>query len=157
MEDQEVTEEVEAPQGEVVESQDTKPEIDWKSEARKWETRAKEQKAAADRWREYEASTKTIEERRAEELEEVKRELDLERTSRLRLEIAADRGIGGEAIKLLDGSTREEIEEKADAILSLLADQSKPKSIKPDDLQGRAATAVSSIQDQFAQAIDDIL
>jgi len=60
-------------------------ETDWKSEARKWESRAKLNVDAADRWREYESSLKSEDEKRAERLVEVEKELEAERAERARL------------------------------------------------------------------------
>lgn len=142
---------------EVVESHDTPTEPDYKALAEKWEKFAKKNLEDAKAWREYEESQKTVEEKRAEELEELRKELAQERSVKLRFEIAADRGITGEAIKLLDGSTREEIEEKADALLALIAQDTKTKSIRPDEQQGKAASVGGTTADQFARAIDDIL
>jgi uncharacterized FlaG/YvyC family protein len=147
----------EQPQGEQAEEQSGPAETDWKAESRKWEARAKSSKADADKWRQYEESQKSEDEKRAEELERVRGELASERTSRLKLEIAAEKGIPSEAIKLLDGSTREEIEEKAAALLQLIGDQSKPKAPKPDSDQGRVAGAGTSTADMFANAIGELL
>lgn len=141
----------------VDESHDKPAELDYKALAEKWEKFAKKNLDDAKSWREYEESQKTVEEKRAEELEELKKELAQERSVKLRFEIAADRGITGDAIKLLDGNTREEIEEKADALLALIAQDTKPKSIRPDEQQGRSANAGTTTADQFARAIDDIL
>lgn len=149
--------EVDEPQGESVESHETATEIDWKAKSRLWEKRAKDAHVDAEKWREYEQSQKTVEERRAEELAQVQRELEAERTARLRLEIAADRGITGEALTLLDGSTREEIEAKADALQALIASQNKPKQPAVDPLQGRASQAAITTADQFAAALDGLL
>lgn len=146
------------PQGESVESQDLASQLEeWKSHSRTWEARAKAAKADAEKWREYEQSQKTVEERRAEELAQIQRELEAERTARLRLEIAADRGITGEALTLLDGSTREEIEAKADALQALIASQQKAKIPAPDPLQGRPVQGSTSTADQFAAALDGLL
>lgn len=150
--------EVVEPNGETVESNDLTAQLEeWKSHSRTWESRAKAAKADADKWREYEQSQKTVEERRAEQLAEVQRELEAERTARLRLEIAADRGITGEALTLLDGSTREEIEAKADALQALIASQQKSKTPAPDLLQGRPVQGSTSTADQFAAALDGLL
>lgn len=140
----------------VDESHDKPTEPDYKALAEKWEKFAKKNLEDAKAWREYEESQKTVEEKRAEELELLKTELAQERSAKLRFEIAADRGITGDALKLLDGNTREEIEEKADALLALIA-QDKPKSLRPDEQQGRAANVANTPADQFARAIDEIL
>lgn len=150
----------ETPQGETEETQvsDTEaPEQDWKALARKWEAQAKRDKENALKWLDYEASQKTVEEKRSEEMAALQNELATERTSRLRLEIAAERGITGEALQLLDGSTREEIEAKADALAALISDNSKPKTPAVDTNQGRAASGGSSTAEQFANALSSIL
>jgi hypothetical protein len=128
---------VEAPQGDPAES------TDWKAEARKWEKRAKEANAdreLAAKWREYEASLKPEQERLAEDLVTAKQEADSARTALLRYEVAAEKNIPTEAIRLLNGSTREDLEEAADALIALMAIQSKPRTPVPDESQGRPAT-----------------
>ena len=133
---------------------------DWKAEARKWEKRAKDAqslKDAADKWTEYEASLKPVQERMAEELAATKAEAESARTALMRYEIAAEKQIPGEAIKLLQGSSREELSEAADALLALIANQSKPKSPKPDPSQGKPATNGGTTADAFAQALGDLL
>lgn len=132
----EATTEVE-PQG------DTK-EIDWKAQARKWEARAKEahaDKELADKWREYEQSQKSDHEKLAEELERAKVEAANASAELVRLKVAAEKGIPADALDLLPGSSREELEAAADKLLSLIADQSKPKTPKPDENQGKPANA----------------
>lgn len=144
---------VDEPQGEV-------HETDWKAEARKWEKRAKDAQGlreAAEKWAEYEASLKPAQERLAEELQQTKAEAESARTALLRYEIAADKGIPADAIKLLNGSTREELEDAADSLLALIANQSKPKSPKPDLSQGKPATGGATTADQFASALGDLL
>lgn len=150
------TEQVESHDEPQEQSHDSIDDTDYKALAEKWEKYAKRNLEDAKAWREYEESQKTVEEKRAEELEQIRKELAQERAEKMRFEIAAERGITGDAIKLIDGSTREEIEEKADALLLLIA-QDKPKTIRPDEQQGRAANIASTPADQFARAIDDIL
>jgi hypothetical protein len=119
-----------------------KPETDWKAEARKWETRAKADHDLAAKWREYEETQKSDHEKLAEELARAKEEASQASTELLRLRIAAEKGISGEALDLLTGTTQEELEAKADKLLSLIADQSKPKALKPDENQGKPAPTV---------------
>jgi hypothetical protein len=125
------------PQGEPADA------TDWKAESRKWEKRAKDANAdreAASKWREYEAAQKPENERLAEELATAKNEAESARTTLLRYEVAAEKGIPSEAIRLLNGSTREELEEAAETLSALIAAQSKPNSPRPDESQGRPAT-----------------
>lgn len=126
----------ETPQG------DPTPETDWKAEARKWEKRAKDANAdreLAQKWREYEASQKTEYERLAEDLAAAKAEAESARTSLLRYEVASEKGIPGDAIRLLQGSSKEELEEAAETLVALIASQSKPRTPVPDNSQGRPA------------------
>lgn len=133
---------------------------DWKAEARKWESRAK--KASADttdaqKWREYELAQKPEQERQAERLAQAEAQATEAKATLLRYEIASEKGIPAEAIKLLTGSTKEELETAADTLLTLIADQSKPKAPKPDANQGKPATGGASVADQFAAALGTIL
>lgn len=112
---------------------------DWKAEARKWEARAKADHEIANKWRDYEASQKTEHEKLADELAREKAEAAQAKAELLRLRIASEKGITGDATKLLKGSTQEELESEAELLLSLIADQSKPKGPKPDEHQGKPA------------------
>lgn len=131
----------EAPQG--------APETDWKAEARKWETRAKADHELAQKWREYEDTQKSEHEKLADELARTKAEATQANAELLRFRIASEKGITGDATKLLKGSTEEELNAEAELLLSLIADQSKPKAPKPDENQGKPAPAV---QGQLTQA-----
>jgi hypothetical protein len=130
---------------------------DWQAMARKWEARAKADKDDAFKWREYLQSQKTVEEQRLEELKETQAELERERSARLRYEVAAEKAIPADALKLLEGSTREEIEEKADALLELLNTQSSTKKPKPDPNQGVRSGGKSTPAEDFAVAFQNIL
>ena len=145
---------VETPQVET-ESQDTETtttETDWKAEARKWEKRAKDangDRDAAAKWREYEASLKPAQERLAEELATSKQEAESARAALLRYEVASEKGIPADALRLLTGSTREELEESADVLMALIATQSKTTPALPDVNQGKPApTGAGQITDR---------
>lgn len=119
-----------------------KPETDWKSEARKWESRAKASKVDADdaaKWREYELSLKPAQERLAEELATKTAEAEQAKATLLRYEVAAEKGISGDATRLLKGSSREELESEAELLLALIANSNKPKSPLPDENMGKPA------------------
>jgi hypothetical protein len=154
IEDTETTEIVNEPQAQAEAS-----ETDWKSEARKWEARAKAAKAdseAANKWREYERSLKPEQERLAEELAQVRTEASEATVKLLRYEVATQKGVPSDAIDLLTGSSREELESSADKLLSLIANQSKTP-IKPDINQGKVSANGSSTADQFATALGQLL
>lgn len=101
---------------------------DWKAEARKWESRAKENLAkvtelspAAARLAEIEEANKTAEQKAAERfeaLEKSDREKEAaiaEREAKLlRYEVAAAKGLDLKAALRLQGTTKEEIEADAD-------------------------------------------
>lgn len=135
-------------------------EIDWKEQARKWEARAKAAKAdSADaaKWREYEQNQKSDLEKQAERLAALEA-LANDATAKLtRYEVAAEKGVPSEAIDLLTGSTREELELAADKLLSLIANQSKTNSPKPDLNQGKQTAGGSTTADQFAAALSGVL
>lgn len=121
-----------------------KAEIDWKAEARKWENRAKAAKSDledAAKWREYEASQKSEHEKLADQLAEAQALASEANAKLARYEIASLKGIPTEALDLLTGSSREDLEAQADKLLLLIAEQSKPKSPMPDELQGKPVTS----------------
>jgi hypothetical protein len=116
-------------------------EVDWKREARKWEDRAKASKddsEDAKKWREYEQSLKPAQERMAEELALKSAEAEEAKATLLRYEVAAEKGIAGDALRLLKGSSREELEAEAEVLLALIANSTKPKTPLPDENQGKA-------------------
>jgi hypothetical protein len=134
-------------------------EIDWKAMARKWENIAKAAKADvadAAKWREFEQNQKSEYEKLSDELARTKAEASEAQARLLKLDVAARKGIPTDALDLLDGSTQEELEAKADKLLSLIADQSKNK-VKPDVNQGKPSTGGITVADQFASAIGDLL
>lgn len=106
---------------------DPEKETDWKSEARKWETRAKENLAtakvnedAAKRLVEIEEANKTESQKaidRAEAAEKRAAELEARTT---RAEVAAAKGV---PVELLTGSTTEELEAAADALIKFKGEQ----------------------------------
>lgn len=105
---------------------------DWKAEARKWESRAKENHAAAKanedaakRLAEIEEANKTEVEKTAERLAAAeKRAAELEVRS-IRAEVAAAKGVPA---VLLTGSTQEELEASAVALLAFKGEQAKPSA-----------------------------
>lgn len=141
------------------EAQAEATEPDWKALARKWEARAKAAKADAEdasKWREYEQSQKSDNEKNAERLAAAEAEAAIATAKLTRYEVAASKGVPAEAIELLTGTTREEVEAAADKLLALIANQSK-SAPKPDVNQGKPAKSGTSTADQFATALADML
>lgn len=132
------------------------PEVDWKAEARKWESRAKADHDLANKWREYETSQKSEHEKLADELAAARAEASQASTTLMRYQIASEKGIPSSALDLLVGATREELETNADKLLSLIADQSKPKTPKPDENQGKPApTSVGQLTREDLKGMTD--
>jgi hypothetical protein len=117
---------------------------DWKAEARKWETRAKADYEAANKWREYENSLKPEQERVKEELASVKAEAEAAKIALMKYEVATSKNLSPEALELLTGSTKEELEAKAEALLSLIDKSVKPK-VQPNPEQGKPVNSTDQI------------
>lgn len=153
----ETTESAEAPI-ETEEPQGTE-ETDWKAEARKWERRAKDNakyREAADKWADYEKSLKPEQERMADELDGLRKEAATAKLALLRYEVAKEKQVPLEAVRLLSGETKEELEEAADSLLTLIESQTQ-KSPKPDSTQGQPVRGGGTTADQFAAVLSDLL
>jgi len=137
------------PTDSVTEPTSTEPEIDWKAQARKWEQRAKAAKVDsedAQRWREYVETQKTEQEKVADELARAKAEADAAKVELMRIQVASQKGITGDAVKLLKGASLEEIEAEAELLVSLISSSTQPKTPQPDMSQGKPApTAAGQI------------
>ena len=131
---------------------------DWKAESRKWEARAKENLAAAKaneeaakRLAEIEESQKTEAQKQQEALEKAQAELAELRVAKTRAEVAASKGVPA---GLLIGSTQEELEASADAILTFKGEQNPNPFPKADPSQGVQGTpGGGSPADRFAAAL----
>lgn len=95
-----------------------KPETDWKAEAKKWETRAKENKTAAERLAQLEDAQKSEQQKLTERAEAAERERDEVRIEALRLRIAHEKGLTPKQAARLRGSSEEELSADADDLLS---------------------------------------
>ena len=115
-------------------------EIDWKKEARKWESRAKsakDDKELADKYREYLDSQKSETEKLEERLAQYEAKEREANAKLLRLEIANDKGISPDVLAHLKGETREELESAVDLLLNSLAAESVKSKTKPNPEQGK--------------------
>lgn len=115
----------------------TSADTDWQAEARKWEKRSKENLAAAkanedaaQRLAAFEESQKTEAQKLQEERDQAKADLAAERAARLRAEVAATKGIPA---ALLSGSTQEELEASADALIAFKGEQEPQKLYVPNE------------------------
>jgi len=127
-------------------------ETDWKAEARKWETRAKENAAAAAQLKALEDAQKT-EQQRLEERAATAERLATEREAdAIRARVALEKGLTPAQEKRLVGSTREELLADADQLLVDLG--SRPRTPAPDPSQGpKPAVGALSPAQQFAELI----
>lgn len=139
------------------EPQGEKENTDWKEQARKWESRAKADRDAAAKWREFELSQKSDIEKMNDELAQARTAASEASVKLARYEVATRKGIPAEAIDLLVGTSVDEMEATADKLLSLMAEQSKPTAPKLDLNQGKSSANGVSTADQFASALSNIL
>lgn len=131
-------------------------ETDWKAEARKWESRAKENlnaakanETAAKRLAEIEEAQKSEAEKASERVAAAeKRAAELELRS-IRAEVAAAKGVPA---NLLSGSTQEELEAAADALIAFRGEAPKGPVVPGQGKTPDRAGAVSP-----AQAFGDFL
>lgn len=152
----------ETPQGDTPVEGEPKQETDWKAEARKWESRAKENltaakanEAAAQRLAELEESQKTEAQKAQERLDAAEKraaELELKAT---RAEVAAAKGV---PVDLLSGSTQEELEASADALIAFRGEQARGPVIPnqgetPGPKQGTTADVFAEWSEQNFQSL----
>lgn len=97
--------------------------VDWKSEARKWEARAKANNDAAARLQALEDAQKTEAQKQAEALATAQAKLAELETAKTVAEVAAAKGV---PVDLLHGATREDVEALADQLLAFKGQQSGP-------------------------------
>lgn len=83
-------------------------ETDWKAEARKWESRAKENKQAAERLAELEEANKSEAERAAERLAKAEQTAAEAEARALRRDIALEHSLSKDDAALLDAVTDED-------------------------------------------------
>jgi hypothetical protein len=95
-----------------------KPETDWRAEAKKWETRAKENKSAAEKLAALEESQKSEQQKLLERAEAAERERDTVRTEALRLRIAHEKGLTPKQAARLRGNSEEELLADADELVT---------------------------------------
>lgn len=128
---------------------DAVDETDWKAEARKWESRAKENKSAAERLAEIEEQQKTAEQKAAERLAAAEKAASEAEAKVLRRDIAIEHKLSAEDAALLDTITDETALRSLAARLAA-AGEPGARTPRPDPNQGKTGTAPASTGDQFA-------
>lgn len=105
---------------------------DWKSEAQKWEKRAKSNKAAADKLSELEKSQMTEQQRLERERDEARTSLDASSSELARLRAAMKYGLEDDDLDLLGTGSAEEIDARAKRLSERLASTTKkPATRRP--------------------------
>ena len=127
----------EAPQGAEPVEGEQKQETDWKAEARKWESRAKQNLAdakanegAAQRLAEIEEAQKTEAQKAQERLDAAEKRASELELKAMRAEVAATKGV---PVGLLSGGSQEELEASADALIEFRGAQEQQKLIVPNE------------------------
>jgi hypothetical protein len=124
----------------------------WKTLARKHETRAKENNAAAQKLQAMEDANKTELQRATERAAKAEADRDAEAAERFRLLAAAGNSLGPEFVGFLGAGTQDEINERAvalkteidKAVQSQLVEQLKRYGITIDPATGTAPTAAAA-------------
>ncbi|MGC5019022.1 hypothetical protein [Micromonospora sp. DT47] len=119
----------------------TKPETDWKAEARKWEQRAKENSSAAKKLTEFEEAQKTEAQKLADRATAAEKAAAAKDADLLRLRTALKHGISDEdAETFLTGADEESLTRQAER-LAALRGPSGPRTPAPDPSQGARSSA----------------
>lgn len=150
----------EEPQGTAAEGEAPKTEApaqdptDWRSEARKWEQRAKSNSDAAKRLAEIEEASKTEAQKQAEALASAQSELEqYKQRDQVRSwaqEIVTDSSVPADALR---GSSREELQEHFEQLKALITPApAKPTSDPVPGLGDTPATGNVTISEQIKAA-----
>ena len=132
--------------------QQPKQEIDWKAKAREWETRAKANKAAADRLAEIEEASKTEAQKAADRLAAAEKEAATARQEAMRLRIATRFQISDEDADLfLTGSDEETLTRQAERLAGRASERKKQGNHVPRE--GESPAAPSSDDASFAREL----
>lgn len=137
-------------------------ETDWKAEARKWESRAKENRTAAEELQQLKDAEKSELQRATEAAEAAQRELAASKSEAARLRIAAKHGIGEDHLDLLTGANEDELEAKAEKLAKLITTPTTQEPARKgawapfDPDEGKSPKSLpGNPADRFASALDD--
>lgn len=129
-----------------------KPETDWKAEAKKWESRAKENKSAADKLAEIEEANKTEAQKAADRLAAAEKDAASARSEALRLRVAAKFGIGDEDADLfLTGGDEQTLTRQAERLSARESERKKTGNHVPRE--GSTPPASDQPDVQFAREL----
>ena len=114
-----------APETEKVESTET----DWKAEARKWESRARSNKDAAEKLAQLEDAQKSEAQRLTERAETAERKLQEAETERTRLNVIAQHSIPANLQHLVKGADEAEMTAAAKSLAELVNTPPEPQRV----------------------------
>lgn len=138
-----------APQGE---------ETDWKSEARKWESRAKQNKEAAERLKELEDSKKSEQEKLTERLSDLESTAKSSTLEAARLRVALRKGLTETQAKRLVGDTVEELEADAEELLaSFQTDEPSDSPRRPKERLRAGAAPDAEPQQSSEELVEAVI
>jgi hypothetical protein len=132
-------------------------ETDWKAQARKWEERAKENKAAAARLAELEEANKTAEQKANERLEAAERRAAELEAKATKAEVA---GAAGVPADLLDGpasSSAEDLQAYAEKLIAFKGVPAEPETGPYVPAEGRRPQALALNGDGLEDALRNAL
>ena len=124
---------------------------DWKSEARKWEDRAKANKAAADELAQLREAQKTDEQKRAEELDALRAKVAAFETEKQVAawaeQVSKNTGIPASALR---GSSLEELQAHAEQLKALIAPPAADSAPEPGRIPTPGKTPGKQVSDKDA-------
>ena len=125
------------PQGE------PEPQVDWKAEARKWEARAKENKAKADAYDEAQEAAKSDLQKAQDKIARLEKERDerkkADQHAALVKKVAEANKVDASYLPLLTGETEAELTEQAKLIGRRFAEPVASEGGKPADVSDKDA------------------
>ena len=133
-------------------AQEPKQEPDWKAEARKWEQRAKENKAAAEKLAAFEESQKSEAQKLADRAAQAERERDEARLEALRTKVGMHKKLPADVIDLLKGDTEEELAAHADRLAEHFKASVRPSGSADQGQRGSAPAPTPA--EEFAAHIN---
>ena len=104
-------------------------ETDWKAEARKWESRARSNKDAAEKLAQIEEAQKTEAQRLTERAESAERRLQEVETEKTRLNVIAQHGIPANLQHLVKGADESEMTAAAESLAALVNTPPEPQRV----------------------------
>lgn len=130
-------------EGSEQEPQSTPPDTDWKAEARKWEARAKENKAKADAYDEAQEAAKSDLQKAQERIAQLEKEQDerkkKDERAALVKKVMADKKVDAKYASLLTADTEEDLIAQAELIGERFADPVKSEGGKPPQVGDKDA------------------